>query len=230
LEVAGNTFVRDSVGIGVANPQYKLDVGGRMRIQSKGNGNPFESAGVWFNSNTNNGSPAFLGMSNNNTIGLYGSGFQNWGFGMNTNTGNIGIGSGVFTPVQKLHVAGNTFITGNVGIGNADPTNKLDVAGNIVATGNIKAIGNIDIVIEYVSTSYNLRPSISLMINCECSAGKKVIAGGGGANVHNADQKFTTVNSSFPMNGGQGWTLLCTNTDVTNYHIITVWAICAKVL
>jgi hypothetical protein len=145
LEVAGNTFVRDSVGIGVANPQYKLDVGGRMRIRSKGNGDPFESAGIWFNNNTNTDGPAFVGMRDDNTVGLYGSGLENWGFGMNINTGNVGMGTGVFTPAQKLHVEGNAIVSGNVGIGISNPTRKLEVQGNTVLNGNTTIAGNTNI-------------------------------------------------------------------------------------
>jgi hypothetical protein len=42
--------------------------------------------------------------------------------------GNVGIGTGTTTPSQKLHVVGNSFLNGNVGIG-VNPSYKLDVNG-----------------------------------------------------------------------------------------------------
>jgi hypothetical protein len=144
LEVKGNTLITDSVGVGVVNPSFKLDIGGRMRLRSKGDGNIFETAGTWFNDMNNTDAPAFLGMLSDTAVGIYASGLGNWSLQMNTNTAFVGIGSSVFTPKQNLHVVGNTYINNNLSIGpltNTPATNRLDVNGTLKVTGTIN-VGN----------------------------------------------------------------------------------------
>ncbi|MBX9783486.1 MAG: tail fiber domain-containing protein [Chitinophagaceae bacterium] len=98
-----NNAISDvNVGIGTNSPQYRLDVAGRIRIQSGGTN--LTSAGIVLNNNANTQTPAFVGMRDDNTIGLYGSGLNDWGINMNTNNGNVGIG--VAYPYNKLEVDG----------------------------------------------------------------------------------------------------------------------------
>lgn len=100
-----------NTGIGVLVPDYKLDVGARMRIRSTvGN-----TAGIWLNNDANNATPAFIGMRSDNLVGFYGNGAPNsgWGFLMNTTNGRIGIGTD--NPTQALHVVGNICATGTIG-------------------------------------------------------------------------------------------------------------------
>jgi len=100
LRIKGN----GNVGIGFADPAYKLDVGGRMRMRSSG-GN---SAGIWFTNSANNLLPAFVGMRNDNLVGFYGTTAPNngWSFLMNTANGKIGIGTD--DPAAQLEVNGYT--------------------------------------------------------------------------------------------------------------------------
>jgi hypothetical protein len=98
------------VGIGTSSPDFLLDVSGRMRIESDGGSN---TAGIWFNKGDNSDLAAFLGMYNDNYVGLYGSLGVGWNFVMNTANGFVGIGT--VSPSQKLSVNGNICYTGSIG-------------------------------------------------------------------------------------------------------------------
>jgi hypothetical protein len=102
LHVAGSAYITDNVGAAVANPVYKLDVGGRMRLRSVSNTST--SAGMWLNNTNNTSKVAFIGMQADDFVGFYSSSLNNFGFGMNTQNGNVGIGTNY--PVYKLDVAG----------------------------------------------------------------------------------------------------------------------------
>jgi hypothetical protein len=75
-----------NTGFGVADPFYRLDINGRIRLRHRS-----ESAGIWFNNSSNIHSPGFVGMQNDNAIGFYGSQGANWGLLMSTISGCIGI-------------------------------------------------------------------------------------------------------------------------------------------
>jgi hypothetical protein len=81
-----------NVGIGTYSaPQYRLDVVGRARFQANSSG----TAGFWLNNFANTAIRSFVGMVDDNAVGLWGEGFGNWGFSMNVNTGNVTVGSPV---------------------------------------------------------------------------------------------------------------------------------------
>ncbi|MFM9911086.1 MAG: hypothetical protein ACKVOW_17225 [Chitinophagaceae bacterium] len=92
-----------NVGIGVAddNPLFQLDIGNRIRIRSGTGGS---SAGLWLNNPTNTNTIAFMGIADAVTTGFYGN-VSGWGLVMNTNTGNVGIGT--LNPTYKLSVNGD---------------------------------------------------------------------------------------------------------------------------
>lgn len=129
------------VGINLDDPQFQLDVGNRMRIRS-GSGS---TAGVLLNNPTNSAAIAFMGVLDNNTAGIYGN-TAGWGLTMNTNNGNVGIGTSF--PLQKLDVNGNALISGNVGIGTVNPSYKLSVNGTIQSKEVIVETGWADYVFE----------------------------------------------------------------------------------
>lgn len=94
-------YYAGNVGIGVTHAHYKLDVGARMRLRSE---SADYTAGVWLNNPANTATIAFMGIANNNTVGFFGSGIG-WSLVMNTNNGNVGIGT--LNPTYKLSVNGN---------------------------------------------------------------------------------------------------------------------------
>lgn len=99
MRMKGNGYM----GIGVADPQFRLDLKDRMRIRSGGDNST--SAGIYFNNNANSSLASFVGMQTDNTVGLWGSG-SGWGVTMNTGDGKVGIGTA--TPAAKLEVNGYT--------------------------------------------------------------------------------------------------------------------------
>lgn len=95
------TIYSGNVGIGVTDPAYKLDIGTRIRLRS---GSTAQTAGIWMNNPANTASIAFMGIADVVTTGFYGN-VSGWGLIMNTNTGNVGIGT--LNPTYKLSVNGD---------------------------------------------------------------------------------------------------------------------------
>lgn len=75
-----------NTGIGELNPEFTLDVNGRMRLQS----NNSLSAGINLNNSSNSSIAAFVGMrSTDNEVGFYGqTGTIGWRYLVNTTTGD----------------------------------------------------------------------------------------------------------------------------------------------
>lgn len=85
-----------NVGIGITNPQYPLEINGRMRLSGA---NPFYP-GTWLNDASSD--IAFIGLKDNNHVGFYGSGGTTWGFTMNTITGALALSGSEGSPGQVL--------------------------------------------------------------------------------------------------------------------------------
>ncbi len=94
-----------NVGIGTSTPQFKLDVNGRMRIMSGADIN--NTAGIWLNNIANSATPAFIGMQNNEQVGIYGN-TSGWSFVMNTSTGNVGLGTTAPDASAQLDISSTT--------------------------------------------------------------------------------------------------------------------------
>jgi hypothetical protein len=67
--------------------EYAMSLNGRLALRTG-----TQSAGLWLNNAANTVSTAFIGMSSDNQVGLYGATGAAWGLSMNTTTGNVGIG------------------------------------------------------------------------------------------------------------------------------------------
>jgi hypothetical protein len=91
------------VGVGVQDPGHRLDVGGRVRIRDGGG-----TAGLWLYSSsapaTND--RAFIGLSSDTSVGLWGSTGAGWGLLMDTTTGNVSIPGRVWA--GNVHVEART--------------------------------------------------------------------------------------------------------------------------
>jgi hypothetical protein len=79
-----------NTGLGITDPNFRLDIAGRMRIRSGGDIN--NSAGFFLNNTDNTDLPAFIGMEGSTQVGFYGKN-SGWSFIMNTDNGNIGMGT-----------------------------------------------------------------------------------------------------------------------------------------
>lgn len=90
-----------NVGIGVTSPGFPLDVNGRVRFRQTGS-----TAGIWFYQTTPAADRAFVGMYDDNTVGLYGGTGAGWGLLMNTTSGDVGIDTA--TPQGRLQIVNGT--------------------------------------------------------------------------------------------------------------------------
>ena len=94
-----STVFAQNVGVGTPNPQYKLDVNGRMRLMHAN----AQTAGLWLDG-PSNPTRSFIGTLNENYMGIYGNAGAGWNLVMNVINGNTGIGT--TTPTATLDVDG----------------------------------------------------------------------------------------------------------------------------
>ena len=111
------------VGIGNSNPAFLLDVSGRMWLRSGSTAD--SSAGIWLGGIQGSGEEAFLGVSKNQLVGLYGNYGAGWAFTYNTQTGTVGMGTEAATASlslaqgsgSKIMLGRRTGFTGEYGMG-----------------------------------------------------------------------------------------------------------------
>jgi hypothetical protein len=88
LTITGDAIVNGRAGIGTATPGFKLDVADRARIRQGASG----TAGIFFYQTGPAQDRAFVGMFDDDRIGLWGS-VAGWSAVMNTNSGYLGVGT-----------------------------------------------------------------------------------------------------------------------------------------
>lgn len=100
LHAQGNITTYGKIGMGTANPQYTLDMVGRMQLRAESGKN--ETPGIWMHRLSNTGNPPiFLGLASDSVFGIYSTGGIDWnGFTMNYRTGLISMNQGVKFPNQ----------------------------------------------------------------------------------------------------------------------------------
>ncbi|MEM5766021.1 MAG: hypothetical protein QW423_00005, partial [Candidatus Aenigmatarchaeota archaeon] len=123
-----------NVGIGTTSPQAKLDVAGYIMTQG-GDGRGLRLL--------NTGTGTYYG------VGVWGDRLEwyrnqggTWYWAMLTSLGGKWrFGGYADSAGPLLQVIGDTYISGNVGIGTTSPVKKLDVVGDVNATGDVFARG-----------------------------------------------------------------------------------------
>ena len=126
-----NAGVAQNVIIGANNDQFVLQVNGNIHLKHTAGAN----AGIYFEGLTPNVARGYIGMIDDNHLGIKGTGPE-WGLAVNTSNGNVGIGTA--SPEYKLDVNGrmrlltksqnNTITRPGIILENTDGTN-LSVVG-----------------------------------------------------------------------------------------------------
>lgn len=121
-DVMGNSIVFDNgtnVGIGISSPDVRLAVDSSIMVdQANSNQGFLDRSSLYFGSDKKVGIVrSFLnGSSGRNGLGFFTNNIRRMTI---DSTGQVGVGT--INPLQTLHVNGNTYLTGNVGIGSSTP-------------------------------------------------------------------------------------------------------------
>ncbi|MBY0479090.1 MAG: hypothetical protein K2Q24_15690 [Chitinophagaceae bacterium] len=250
LHVKGNAVVTENLGIGVDTPMFRLDVSDRIRIRSSIN--PAEKSGIWLNSINNTSKVAFLGMVDNVTVGLYGTGYNNFGLAMNTNSGYVGIGT--IAPNFPLDVngrmrirSGGTNSTPGIWFNNINNTNTAAFMGTAnnnqvgfygtglanfgllmnTDDGEISYTGTLNMDMQLVNLNSSISGAATATLTVNCSAGYKALSGGGGHYDGSGDVDLKILFSG-PKDQKDGWVIKVYNSGLIT-RSISASCICAKI-
>jgi len=134
-----------NLGVGVSDPRFHLDIGGRVRFRDEAGAN---TAGAWYQAENGFGAGgladiAFVGVLDATRVGIYGNdprGALGWGFTFDTVTGNVGIGTGTSYPTSKLQVNGDMSVSVLTITGGADLAEPFDMSEEDIPKGAVVVI------------------------------------------------------------------------------------------
>jgi hypothetical protein len=88
-----------NVGVNTTTPQFKLDVKGRMKIQTGTLGNIFTTPGIWFDDYRDGSNRIFFGMQDSIRLGIWGEGSPGagWAFNFNARNGEVTVNDYKYT-------------------------------------------------------------------------------------------------------------------------------------
>lgn len=101
-------LLAQNIGINVSSPQFKFDIGGNLRLRHLSNG----TAGILFDG-PNQPIRTFMGMIDNDRMGIYSNVSNKYALQINLNNGNVGLGD--VNPIYKLDLKGRPRIRHNGG-------------------------------------------------------------------------------------------------------------------
>jgi len=96
-KIALNWDNSGNVAIGVPSAGMKVDIGDRIRLRQ----GPGGTAGLWLFQTTPNADRAFIGMPNDNQVGLWGNAGAGWGLTMNVTNGDLNASGEINSPRFK---------------------------------------------------------------------------------------------------------------------------------
>lgn len=161
-----------NVGIGGISPLYRLDLNGRMRIRS--GGNLASSAGIWLNNSDNSNVAAFIGMQNDNTVGVYGNG-SGWALGVNTDNGALTVNGNAGGQGQVLKSNGTAAAPAWTTMGNLITTLQTKGTSGITTTTTATTVPGSALVITVATRSriiYSCNISGTASYCLACSSGQ----------------------------------------------------------
>lgn len=110
-----NGFAQQNVGIGNSNPEYPLDVNGRIRLRSNPVG---QSSGIWY-SKPDNELASFVGQFNDSLWGIYNASPGQWRILFDHKNIRLGIGAIPGYPLTFTSIVGDKISLWGGGNGNS---------------------------------------------------------------------------------------------------------------
>ncbi len=166
-----------NVGIGTSAPAFRLDVADRMRVsQRTGSTGGSNSAGIWLHQNNPNDDRGFIGMRDDNNVGLYGGNGGGWSLYVDTTTG--------FVTIPFLGIAGGTALCRNA-------SNQISTC-----SSSLRYKTNIGRFTDGLSFINRLRP-----ISFDWKDGGMKDVGFGAEDIAKIDPRFATYNSAGQVEG-----------------------------
>ena len=168
-KAALNWDLSGRVGIGVPAPGFKVDIGDRIRLRQGSSGD----AGLWLYQNTPAEDRAFVGMSGDNAVGLWGNKGAGWGMLMDVSVGTVGIRGGPISAyglyINPAAVGANPALAYGMVIGGGATGYGLYVGSDAYIAGRardqrVRSWLEYNNAVNTTSTGYVDMPNLSLSV------------------------------------------------------------------